>query len=295
MSSQTGWPEGARAECGSDRPRASATTCDVAAVPRNWQPPPGEAQARQPSSAASSSEMRPCAKRAPSVWIVPASSPTAGGSVTPPGTITPGSAGSPATAIIIAGSPLSQVAMPRTPWPRGSDRASRRRTIAASFRYGQAVEHAGRALRPPVAGVGAGPGERDDLQTAQLLRRGLDQEADLPVPGVVPERDRLPVGGAQAALRAEDEELPASGLRGLPPHAGVLAQAEEVAARAVAQQVLGQGQAPRGAGSSRLDLVDLRGARVEDVAVGAHARASPACSSSGVTGSRASQQRAPTT
>ena len=44
---------GASAECGSDRPSASATTCDVAAVPRNWQPPPGEPHARQPSSAAS--------------------------------------------------------------------------------------------------------------------------------------------------------------------------------------------------------------------------------------------------
>ncbi len=61
MSSHTGWPEGASAECGSDMPRASPTTCDVAAVPRNWQPPPGEAQARQPMSAASWSEMRPWA------------------------------------------------------------------------------------------------------------------------------------------------------------------------------------------------------------------------------------------
>ena len=53
MSVQTGWPEGARAECASAIPSASPTTCDVAAVPRNWHPPPGEAQARQPSSAAS--------------------------------------------------------------------------------------------------------------------------------------------------------------------------------------------------------------------------------------------------
>ena len=29
-------------------PNASATTCDVAAVPRNWQPPPGVPHARQP-------------------------------------------------------------------------------------------------------------------------------------------------------------------------------------------------------------------------------------------------------
>ena len=42
MSSQIGWPLGASAECGSDKPSASATTCDVAAVPRNWQPPPGD-------------------------------------------------------------------------------------------------------------------------------------------------------------------------------------------------------------------------------------------------------------
>ena len=53
MSSQTGWPDGASAECGSDIPSASPTTCDVAAVPRNWHPPPGLAQARQPRSAAS--------------------------------------------------------------------------------------------------------------------------------------------------------------------------------------------------------------------------------------------------
>ena len=35
MSVHTGWPDGASAECGTARPSASATTCDVAAVPRN--------------------------------------------------------------------------------------------------------------------------------------------------------------------------------------------------------------------------------------------------------------------
>ena len=44
MSSQIGCPEGASAEWPSDMPSASPTTCDVAAVPRNWQPPPGDAQ-----------------------------------------------------------------------------------------------------------------------------------------------------------------------------------------------------------------------------------------------------------
>ena len=61
MSSQIGSPDGASALCGSVSPNASATTCDVAAVPRNWQPPPGVPHARQPMSAASSTVIRPCA------------------------------------------------------------------------------------------------------------------------------------------------------------------------------------------------------------------------------------------
>ena len=136
MSSHTGCPEGASALCSTDSPSASATTCEVAAVPRNWQPPPGDAQARQPISAASSSEIEPCAKRAPRVWTLPASSPSVAGSVTPPGTITPGRSCAPATAIIIAGRPLSQVATPMTPTRVGSDRIRRPSTIAASLRYG---------------------------------------------------------------------------------------------------------------------------------------------------------------
>ncbi len=59
MSSQMAWPEGASAACPSAIPKASATTCEVAAVPRNWQPPPGDAQARQPRSAACSSVNSP--------------------------------------------------------------------------------------------------------------------------------------------------------------------------------------------------------------------------------------------
>ena len=43
----------------------------------------------------------------------------------------------PASAIIIAGSPLSQVAMPSTPRRVGSDRISRPKTVAASLRYGR--------------------------------------------------------------------------------------------------------------------------------------------------------------
>ena len=77
---------------------------------------------------------RPWAKRAPSVCTAPASSLPSAGSVTPPGTITPGRSEHPARASIVAGRPLSQVAMPRTPARRGSERIWRRITIAASLR-----------------------------------------------------------------------------------------------------------------------------------------------------------------
>src|ERR1017187_1259755 len=65
ISVQMGWPEGESAEWASDMPRASPTTWEVAAVPRNWQPPPGVAQARQSISEAASSVSCPRAKRAP--------------------------------------------------------------------------------------------------------------------------------------------------------------------------------------------------------------------------------------
>ncbi len=135
-SSQMGWPLGASAVWGRARPSASATTCAVAAVPRNWHPPPGEAQARQPTSAAYSNVICLWAKRAPMVCTLPASSPASGSSVTPPGTRTVGSFPAEARAIIMAGRPLSQVAMPNTPLPVGSERIRRRRTMAASLRKG---------------------------------------------------------------------------------------------------------------------------------------------------------------
>jgi hypothetical protein len=64
----------------------------------------------------------------------PASSPSLAGSVTPPGTSTTGRSNEPASAIIMAGSPLSQVATPITACLVGSERIKRRKTIAASLR-----------------------------------------------------------------------------------------------------------------------------------------------------------------
>ncbi len=137
MSVQIACPDGARAECGSDMPSASPTTCAVAAVPRNWQPPPGEAQERHMASAASASVIIPWAKRAPTDCTLPASSPSSGSSVTPPGISTPARSRAPASAIIIAGRPLSHVATPSTPRRVGSERIRRPKMLAASLRYGR--------------------------------------------------------------------------------------------------------------------------------------------------------------
>ena len=50
-------------------------------------------------------------------------------------------------------------------------------------------------------------------RAAQLLGRGLHQQPDLPVAGVVAERERRAVRLADAALRAEDQDLRAPELR----------------------------------------------------------------------------------
>jgi hypothetical protein len=53
--------------------------------------------------------------------------------VTPPGTATVARSRDPASAISMAGSPLSHVPTPMTPRRVGRDRINRRSTIAASF------------------------------------------------------------------------------------------------------------------------------------------------------------------
>ena len=138
MSSQIGWPEGASAECGSDMPerlgddlrggrraeelaaaagrRAGAAAELGGLLERDLAV--GEARADRLDLAgvlavasAAASRRRARARTAGRAW--------------------------PASAIIIAGRPLSQVATPSTPRRVGSERISRRRTIAASLRYGR--------------------------------------------------------------------------------------------------------------------------------------------------------------
>ena len=139
----------------------------------------------------------------------PASSPSAGGSVTPPGTSTHGRS-------CIAGQRHhhrrqslvarrhAQHAAPRRQRPDQPPQ-HHRRVVAVR----QAVEHAGRALRAAVARIGAIAGERHAPRGLQLRGRRLHEQPDFPVAGVIAERDRRAVGCADAAVRAAGSGTPA--------------------------------------------------------------------------------------
>ena len=194
ISSQTGSPDGLSALCGSARPNASATTCAVAAVPRNWQPPPGVPQARQPSSAASSSADEPVREpRADRLHLA---------RVLGADRRQRHAAGHDDAREVAAASQREQ--RRGKAFVAGRDphdaRPARQRPDQAAHRdrrvvaVGQAVEHPGRSLRAPVAGIAAVGRERDDALLAQRLGCGPHEQADLPVAGVVAERDRRAVG-----------------------------------------------------------------------------------------------------
>jgi len=70
------------------------------------------------------------------------------------------------------------------------------------------------------------------------------EQADLPVAGVIAERDRLALLRAEAAHRADDHILRSAERVRAPAHPGVLGQAEDVAARFGAQHLRRQRQTP---------------------------------------------------
>ena len=129
---------------------------------------------------------------------------------------------------------------------------------------GEAVQHAGRAVGAAVARVADIPGERNGAGRGEFPRGLLHQQADLPVAGMVAEGDGRAVGCADAALGAEDEELPAEHRRGRPAHAGVLGPAEEVAARHLLQTGGVQRERAGWTGRSRAQRVDRVVAGIED-------------------------------
>ncbi len=88
---------------------------------------------------------------------------------------------------------------------------------------GEGVEHAGGALGTAVAGVGAGAGKGNGIEGFQGDGCFGHQGAQFPVPGMKAEGDGCSIGGAQAAMGAEDEDFGAQQLLRLPTHACVLA------------------------------------------------------------------------
>ena len=110
----------------------------------------------------------------------------------------------------------------------------------------QAVEHAGGSLRPAIAGIGTKPGKGNDLQPAKFLRRGLNEQSDFPMTGMITEGNRFAVWGAQSALRAENQELFPPRLGRVPAHAGVLRHPKQIAAGTVPEHFFGNRQAPAG-------------------------------------------------
>jgi hypothetical protein len=216
ISRHTAEPEGASALCGSAIPRLRRRPAKWRPCPETGIRPRAKRRRGSPVRRLPSSESSPREKRAPMVCTAPASSPSRGGRVTPPGTMTQGRSRDPASAIIMAGSPLSQVATPSTPARRGRERMRRRRTSAASLRYGRRIKHARGALRAAIARIADCRGERHGAEGAQLTGGGFDLKRNLPVSGVKAQRDRFSVRRAQAARRAEDEELPVIGALRVP-------------------------------------------------------------------------------
>ena len=72
---------------------------------------------------------------------------------------------------------------------------------------GQRVEHAGGALRAAVARVGAVGREGDGAERFELLGGRVHQQADFPVPCVIPQCHGRAVSRADTAVGAENQEF----------------------------------------------------------------------------------------
>ena len=173
---------------------------------------------------------------------MPVSSPCSGASVTPPGNYDDGGVAQSGDGhhhggqALVAGGDAHDAA-------RGGKRARLpSEYLGGVVAIGQGIEHTCGALGSAVARVGAEEGEGDRALLAQFEGRGLNHGRKLEVAGVESERDRRAVGVAKAAGRGEYDELLSEKLDRVPAHAGVLSHAEVVAAGAVDQEVLGEGE-----------------------------------------------------
>ena len=234
----------------------------LAAVPKKWQPPPGDAQDRHASWRACSNVTSPRAKRAPIDWTFPVSSRPLVGSVTPPGISTQGRSRKLAKAIIIAGNPLSQVATPRTPLAVGTlrpggGRPKRRRCGRPSCRTCRTSPGSGRRRVGAVGGIGNPTG------LLELPRCRCDCQAELEVARMVAQRHGRAVLGPQPPQRAQDDILRARTAGRIPTHAGILRHAEGIAAGPAAEHLAREWQLALRPSSGGDHLVQARVTRIQ--------------------------------
>ena len=230
----------------SDMPSASPTTCAVAAVPRNWHPPPGDAHARQPASAACSSVSSPCVKRTPMVCTRPASSPFAPAERD---AARHEHARKVAAArerhhhrgqALVAGRDADHAAACRQ---RSDQPAENRRGVVP---VGQAVEHAVVPCERPSHGSVQAPANGTAPAAVKLPLRL--PSAGRPPSGRCDSRARSACRRRRGCRRGCDSirNSRAPSFAGIPAHAGVLRPAEEVARRT------GRGASPGSAGACRM-------------------------------------------
>ena len=154
-----GWPDGASAVWGSASPSASAITCAVAAVPRNWQPPPGDAQARQPMSRRLRERDEPVGEARADRLRLARILAVAGGQGDSAGHDHRGQVAAGGEGHGHGGQPLVAGGHAHHRLARGQRADEPPQDDGGVVAIGEAVEHAARPLGASVAGIGAEGGE----------------------------------------------------------------------------------------------------------------------------------------
>ena len=162
--------------------------------------------------------------------------------MTPPGTSTEGSAEEAGESHHHRGQALVAGGHAEHAAPRGQAADEAAEDGGGVVAIGERIVHAGGALQAAVAGVRTIAREGQRADALKLARSRVHHQAHFPVAGVVAERDDAAVGGAQAAVGAEDEVFGRAEARRVEAHAGIERPAEQVARGPVAQLLRRDGQ-----------------------------------------------------
>ncbi len=122
----------------------------------------------------------------------------------------------------------------------------------------QAIEHSGSALGAPVAGIGAVSRKRYSAGRLQLRRSRLHQESNLPMPSVIPESNRSPIGRTNPTMCRKNQKLFRAQFRSIPPHPGILSPSKQIPRRPLPKNFRGQRQRTNRPSRVTLDIVKRR-------------------------------------